>query len=384
MNTFDVIVIGGGIVGASAAYHAARGRARTLLIDSRTPGRATDAGAGIIAPETSGTGIDPVWFPLALQAGVYYPALIAELDAQGAGATGYQVCGELIVAADEDELAAYEQKTRVIFQRQQARGLPTVDDLREIAPIEARELFPPLKTVLKALYFRGGARVDGRMLASALQTAGLQHGLTYQQAHVERLLIERGRVIGIRTQDADLHAGRVILAGGAWSAAFAEQLGCAIPVEPQRGQIAHLHLAQAETGAWPIVEAFHGHYLVCWSEGRVVAGATRETDAGFAVQTTAAGVHEVLGEALRVAPGLSSAALREMRVGLRPRTADHLPVLGNVPQIEGIYLATGHGANGLQLGPFSGRLAAEWALGIDSGVDITPFHITRWSAQPDR
>src|SRR5204862_33746 len=82
------------------------------------------------------------------------------------------------------------------------------------------------------------------------------------------------------------------------------------------------------TSRWPMISAFHHHYLVAWPDSRVVAGATRETGSGFAPHTTVSGVREVLGEALRVAPGLAGAEIREMRVGLRPLTADTLPVLG--------------------------------------------------------
>lgn len=378
-GNYDVIVIGGGVVGASAAYNLSRAGAKTLLVDSRDAGRATDAGAGIITPETSGASLPRAWFPFALEAGAYYPVLIDQLRADEAGDTGYQVCGELIVAADEDELDAYETKKRVLMQRQAERGLPHPDDLSEISPDDAHALFPALKPVLKALYFRKGARVDGRLLAGAMLSAAQKHGLSVQNQRVESLIIQGGRVTGIRVQGGDVYAGKVIIAGGAWSAAFGDQLGCTIRVEPQRGQIIHLRLDGVNTGDWPVIEAFHGHYLVGWPDGRVVAGATREVGSGFTPQVTAAGVHEVLGEALRVAPGLSAASLGEIRVGLRPRTADNLPVMGGVPGIEGVYLATGHGANGLQLGPFSGRLAAEWALGIDSGVDISAFHVSRWN-----
>ena len=83
----------------------------------------------------------------------------------------------------------------------------------------------------------------------------------------------------------------------------------------------------------------------------MVVGATRESGSGFSAQTTAAGVHEVLGEALRVAPGLADATIGEIRVGLRPATPDQLPLLGPVPTVRNAYIAAGHGATGLQLGP---------------------------------
>jgi D-amino-acid dehydrogenase len=100
---------------------------------------------------------------------------------------------------------------------------------------------------------------------------------------------------------------------------------------------------------------------------------------GFSTHITAAGVHEVLSEALRVAPGLAAAEIREIRVGLRPATSDNLPVIGPVPGVDGVYLATGMGATGLHLGPYSGKLAAEWALGKQPETDIAPFGVERFN-----
>ena len=110
----------------------------------------------------------------------------------------------------------------------------------------------------------------------------------------------------------------------------------------------------------------------------MAAGATRETASGYTVTTTAVGVREVLDEALRVAPGLAAAKLLEVRVGLRPYTADRLPVLGQVPGVDGVLVATGHGPTGLQLGPYSGKLMADMALGQTPLVDLTPFSIARF------
>src|ERR1041385_7625504 len=104
----DAIVIGGGIVGASAAYHLLTGGARTLLIDRVDAGRATDAGAGIITAGTGGLGIADAWFEIALKADRYYPELVEQLKAEQAGDTGYAPCGLLRVAVDDDEVKALE------------------------------------------------------------------------------------------------------------------------------------------------------------------------------------------------------------------------------------------------------------------------------------
>jgi len=248
--------------------------------------------------------------------------------------------------------------------------------MSDISPGEARELFPPLAAAQRALYYRKAARVDGRRFTSALLRAAPK-GLVIRQGAVERLEFTQDAITIIIAGGKRYTGRKAIIAGGAWSAALGDQLGVEIPVQPQRGQIIHLKLADTDTSAWPIVEPFRGHYLVCWPDSRVVAGATREL-VGFNTNKTAAGVHEVLSEALRVAPGLAGADIGEIRVGLRPYTADHLPVLGAVPGVEGVYLATGMGATGLHLGPFRGKLAADWALGQASAVDISAFGVGRF------
>ena len=174
-------------------------------------------------------------------------------------------------------------------------------------------------------------------------------------------------------------ADSVALATGAWSQSFAEQIGARIPIQPQRGQIIHLSLPGVETGHWPVVMGFHGHYMVAWPDSRVVVGATRETGAGFAPHTTAAGVREVLDEALRVAPGLAGAEVREIRIGLRPASPDNLPLLGAAPAAHNLYLAAGHGPTGLQLGPYSGKLVADLMLGRAIETDISALDVTRFS-----
>jgi D-amino-acid dehydrogenase len=197
---------------------------------------------------------------------------------------------------------------------------------------------------------------------------------------VERLAREGDAVRGVVVDGESVAAGVVAIAGGAWSEAFGTQLGVTIPVAPQRGQIIHLGLRGTDTSRWPMISAFHHHYLVAWPDSRVVAGATRETGAGFAPHTTAAGVREVLSEALRVAPGLAGAEIREIRVGLRPFTVDTLPVLGPVPGVQGIFLITGHGPTGLTLGPFSAKVVTAQMLGKAPETDLSPFSIARFAS----
>jgi D-amino-acid dehydrogenase len=376
---YDAIVVGGGIVGMSTAYHLLRGGAQTLLIDRADQGRATDAGAGILSPETNSR--DPeAWFNFAVEAVAYYPTLVQALQADEGGDTGYAQCGQMIVAVSEDEQEAFDRAKRLIFSRQTQRGMPSAEDLYEVSPREAQTLFPPLAPVFGAIYYRRAARVDGRLLNQALRRAAERRGLAIRRGGVERLVIQNHAVTGVIVEGETLLAGKVVIAGGAWSQAFGAQLGVEIPVAPQRGQIIHLGLSPTDTSAWPMISAFHGHYMVPWPDHRVVAGATRETGSGFRPYTTAAGIREVLSEALRVAPGLAAADIRDIRVGLRPYSADTMPVLGPVPGVREIVLATGHGPTGLTLGPYSGKVVADVVLGAQPTVDISAFYVTRFAA----
>lgn len=368
----DVIVIGGGIVGASAAYALARCGARVTLVDRGDAGQATAAGAGIISPGTSIRPL-PAFFAIGRPASAFYEPLLAQLAEDSETDTGYEVAGLLHVATSEDEAARLPELARLFEQRRDA-GFAHIGTVTRLTGDEARALFPALGSLPGAIHTSGAARVDGRLLRDALRRAAETRG-----AHIltgeARLDTAGDRVEAVAVGGERLPAGAVVLSGGAWSAALGEALGVALPVVPQRGQILHLEMPGAETDRWPIVVGFHSHYLLTFPPNRVVAGATRESDSGFDVRMTAGGVHEALSEALRVAPGLAGATLREVRIGLRPASPDGLPILGRLPGYANVYAATGHGPSGLQLGPYSGALVASLALGEPppADLDLAPF-----------
>ena len=373
MANYEAIVVGGGGIGMATAYHLVAAGVRTLLIDRGEMGRASDAGAGILSTAPAVDHKDPI-LRFEARAAQHYPELIEALRAEAAGDTGYGVTGSLTIALSEDELAPFGQLRASLehFGELGAGGYA------EITPERAQTLFPPLGPVRGAIHAARGARVDGRLLVAALGRAALARGLTLRTGSVDRLIIRAGAVQGVALGAEVISGGQVVIAAGAWSEAFAAGLGVRIPVAPQRGQIIHLRLAGAETGAWPIVSAFRGHYLVPWPGGRIVVGATRETGAGFRPETTALGILQVLAEALRVAPRLPDASLHEVRVGLRPACADDLPILGPVPGVGNVLLATGHGPVGLQLGPYSGKVIAELVSRGVASTDLSPFALGRF------
>jgi D-amino-acid dehydrogenase len=247
----------------------------------------------------------------------------------------------------------------------------------EISADEARAMVPVLGTIVRALHHPRAARVDGRMMCAALRRGAEQHGVEVRLGSVDE--VRAGASAGVVVDGEELGAEAIVIAGGAWTRRFGKQLGVQLPVGPVRGQIAHLGVADHDTGSWPIVQQVYGHYMVPWADHRVAVGATVE-EAGFAPDVTAGGVNEIMREALRVMPGLAGATLREVRVGLRPTSLDDAPLLGPLPGIANVYVATGHGANGLLLGPISGAVVADQVLGRGPtlDLDLTPFSPARF------
>jgi D-amino-acid dehydrogenase len=263
-----------------------------------------------------------------------------------------------------------------LFVQRREDGMPNLGEIDYISSADARALFPPLREVPRALFISGAARVDGGLLRDALVSGARHHGAEVRTGDA-RLQRDQGRVTGVEVGGERLEADAVVLAAGAWSNQLFEALGFGLPVAPQRGQILHITMPGEDTSRWPILAWFGSQYILAFGPSRVVAGATRETGSGFDVRMTPGGLQEVLNTALRIAPGLAQGTLSEVRIGLRPLSDDGLPFMGYAPGHDNVVVATGHGPSGLQLGPYSGRVAAELALGRKPGVDLTPFAVDR-------
>jgi glycine/D-amino acid oxidase-like deaminating enzyme len=414
----QIVIIGSGVLGASAAFHLARAGETVTVVDAQRDGRATAAGAGIICPWVSGVE-DAAFYRLYAGGGEYYPDLVAALTEAGETDLGYRRSGAMLVSEDPQELAWIERMAR-------QRAVPAMGAITRLSASEARGLFPPLRPGLGGVHVAGGARVDGRRLAVALLRAAERYGATIRHGEAA-LAVEASRIAGVDITAEDAPAGmmpaqhipsgmmpaqhipsglvpaphvfsgrvpsgrvpsgrvpadRVILTAGAWAPRVLHPLGLGLPVEPQRGQIVHLRLEGSETADWPVILPPGSHYIVPFDDGRIVVGATRETGAGFDYRVTASGQAEVLAEALRIAPGLEAATLLETRVGFRPASADGRPLLGWVRGIEGLAVGNGLGAVGLTIGPLAGRLLAELVAGRTTMLDLAPFDPMRHVGSP--
>lgn len=373
----DTAIVGGGLLGWAAAYRLARADQRVLVADALEPGTATNAGAGIIAPGSS-VHLTPAGLDIARAAIDYYPRLLTELAADGETNTGYATVGSLFVARDDDEAARLSEMLARMRSRRET-GIGNIGEITLLTGREAKELFPALSDLPAAIHQTGPARVNGRLIRDSLRAAAEKHGAKIAVGRAT-ILTDGGRAIGVEVAGERIAAGQVLICGGAWSAALGERLGVRLDVYPQRGQIIHLEMRGQDTSGWPIISGFHSHYILTFPTSRVVCGATREHDAGFDPTFTAGGVAEVLGEAFRVAEGLRPATLLEMRVGLRPFSRDEQPILGALPGWENIFVATGHGPSGLQLGPVSAAAVSDLILGVPPRFDLTPFSPARFGS----
>jgi glycine oxidase len=356
-RSFDLVVVGGGVIGLTCAWRAAQRGARVAVVErSRPPAGATRVAAGMLAPVGELAFGEPELLELTMAAAELYPDFVAELEEASGLSTGYRRDGALHVALDRDEAA----ELRRVHELQRSLGLGA----EWLPPRRCREVEPGLTPSCNGgVHAPGEGSVDPRALVDALLAAAEAEGVeVLSETGVEAALREGERIVGVRTERGEeLSAGTTVLAAGAWSGQ-AEWLPEAArpPVRPVKGQILEL---RARDGAVPCqgIVASERVYLVPRPDGRLIVGATVE-EQGFDTAVTAGGVHELLREAYRLLPEVAEMELVEATAGLRPATPDNLPRVGE-SGVDGLLWATGHYRNGILLAPLAASLIVEQLTG---------------------
>lgn len=353
---FDVVVVGGGVIGLSCAWRAAQRGARVAVVERGEPGcGATRVAAGMLAPVGELSFGEPELLELTLAAARLYPQFVTELEAATGEGTGYEELGALHVALDRDEAA----QLRRVHDLQRSLEL----EAEWLPPRRCRELEPGLTPSFHGGVFAPGeAAVDPRALTRVLLAALRAKGAEVLTGiEVIDGVFEDGRLVGVRTRDEELRAETVVLAAGAWSGA-AEWLPepARPPVRPVKGQVLELRRRDGETAAHHIV-ASERVYLVPRPDGRLIVGATSE-EMGFDTAVTAGGIHELLREAYRLLPDVAEMEMVDAIAGLRPGTPSNLPLVAP-GAIDGLILATGHYRNGILLAPLAAQAVADLLCG---------------------
>ena len=358
-QSYDAVIVGGGVIGLACAWRATRRGARVAVVErAQPPAGATRVAAGMLAPVGELAFGEPELLKMNLAAAELYPDFVAELERASGVSTGYRRDGALHVALDRDEAA----ELRRVHELQRSLGLGA----EWLPPRRCRELEPGLTPS-----FNGGVHapeegsIDPRALSAALLAA-----LSFEQgvevltgSGVEAALFDGERIGGVRTEGGEeLRAGAVVLAAGAWSGQ-AQWLPerARPPVRPVKGQILELRAREGVPVCRRIV-ASERVYLVPRPDGRLIAGATVE-EQGFDTAVTAGGVHELLREAYRLLPEVAEMELIEATAGLRPGTPDNLPRIGP-SGVGGLLWATGHYRNGILLAPLAANLLVEQLEGV--------------------
>lgn len=365
-----IIIIGAGILGASTAYHLAKKDVAVTVIDRKDPGQATEAAAGIICPWISQRR-NKAWYALAKNGAAYYETLVEELARDGETKTGYEKIGAISLHTEAKKLEGMVERAT-----KRKVDAPEIGDIRQLTEQETNELFPVLEDAYASVFIGGAARVNGRAMRDALISGAKKHGATFIEGAAE-LVEENARIIGVRVNGEWMAADQVIVTAGAWASKLFEPLGIHLKIGGQKAQIAHLQLENMQTKDWPVVMPPTNQYILTFGEGEVIVGATYEDDKEGDLNVTVGGLHEIFDKAVQAAPGLKEATFKEARVGFRPFTPNFMPVIGGIPNLDGILFANGLGSSGLTVGPFLGAQLAKMAVQEPVEIDLTLYKVNQ-------
>jgi glycine oxidase len=343
---YDAVVIGAGLIGLACAWRA-RGRGLSVLVIDRAgepAAAASGVAAGMLAPVTEADFGEEGPLRVNLAGRDRWPAFAAELEEVSGLPTGYRDSGALVVAADRDDAEALHRLHD--FQRQ--LGLET----EWLTPSRCRRLEPGLSPrIAGGILAPQDGSAEPRATAAALAAVVEEMALGVE---VEAIESDGGRVTGVRTSAGPIECERVVVAAGAWSAAFVP--ADAPPVRPVKGQLLELRVRGGMPEPVERLIRTPRCYLVARSGGRVVLGATVE-EQGFDTAVTADGVFRLLEAAWEVLPEVGELELVRARAGLRPGTPDNAPIVGP-GEPDGLVWATGHWRNGVLLAPLTGEAVA--------------------------
>jgi len=353
VKTWDVIVIGGGIIGLSLSIALHKRGLHVLVVERGEPGReASYAAAGMLAD-------CPLEMPAALQtlaaaSARMYPEFVHELQDESGMNLDLRDQGTLLLTAPEHFLGRTE----------------FVTEHKLLAPLA--EVEPALAPTEASVFYLKERSVDPRALVAAALKAAKHRGIDISSGTtVTDFIFSSGRVAGVITDKTKYPAPCVVNCAGAWSGTFSINR---LPTRPVKGQM--LAVASAQHNLVRHVIRTPDVYLVPRTNGRILIGSTLE-EAGFDKRTDASTIQRLHQAAIRLVPALKEALMLEAWAGLRPGTADDLPILG-ATTTPGYFVATGHFRDGILLTPVTAHVMAQVITGAPPGHDIANFSLLRF------
>jgi glycine/D-amino acid oxidase-like deaminating enzyme len=379
----DVVVVGAGIVGAAVA-RALTGAGLSVIVLDRagSAGGTSAAGEGNLLVSDKGPGPE---LDLALRSRTLWSGLAAELrDELGPAFPDieYEAKGGLVVATTDSGAPALLD----FAAGQRTAGIVATP----VDPSAAAELEPDLtRDLTAAVLYPQDAQVQPAIATEALLASARRRGArVVQGVEVTGGVHRGGRLAGVRTTDGEIHADRVVVAAGPWSAEVSGRLGVTLPVRPRRGtilvttpmprRIRHKVYDADYVGAVGSDDAALQTSSVVESTaaGTVLIGSSRERR-GFDGRLEARVMAGIAAKALVLFPFLADVAVMRAYTGFRPFMPDHLPVIGPDPRLPGLWHATGHEGAGIVLAPGSAELIADLVTGVAPRVPALPFAVDR-------
>lgn len=364
-----VAIIGGGIIGClTACFLKQRGAEPVIVERGRMGQEASWAGAGILCP------IQPWEYPddfshLVGRSLAMYPNLNQILLDETGMSMEWLVSGMLIPEFAGDAVN-HRQAALSWSQRFDWR-------VRELDAAEAMQEEPALNQDI----LQGGvlwpdvAQLRNPRLLHAVHMWMQKLGIHYHEGlEVDAVLQRGGQVSGIHCRNGfELEADAVLLAGGSWSGELAASIGFELPVQPVKGQIV---LVKSEPGHLRHIIKHDDAYFVPRADGRILVGASMEF-VGFERGTTEETLQQLMAALQRMVPGIADAPVEHAWMGFRPGSPDGLPFIGPVPQLPGLWVASGHYRNGVALAPITAKVLSQWLVQGEPGFDMSAFAVNR-------
>ena len=380
MEKFDVVVIGGGVVGTSVAFHLSRlGAKKVLLLERETIGSGTTAqSSGILRTHYSvRENVE-----LAKRSWDVFNDFAAYVD-DAEASCGLVRCGYLISAAAGDKL----DPLRASLAEQEAQGIR----LEVLSRAQASELLPIASFDDAALigFEPDAGFADAYLVATSFARSARRGGVTIREGVcANRLLLDGPRVVGVATSTGNVACATVLSTQNIWTRELAAWVDRAMPVVPERHAVLALECETAPyTFAMPVFKDLASPgMLYCRSYGGrqmlVSEGLVGERLAATDTEQADVPLDYVAAVGEQVAarfPAYEAAGLASSWTGVYDVTPDWNPVLGRLPGIDGLVMGFGFSGHGFKLSPTVGRVLAQEALGLPTDVSLAPYSIERFS-----
>ncbi len=364
-NTPDVLIIGGGIIGLTAAYVLAKAGLRVEVVDQGELGKeASWAGAGIIPPGNPAFASSPIDHLRSFSTS-QFPRFSADLANETGINNGFFHCGGIECLSD-NELDAVE-----LWRQERIQ-------VEEWSPAQLQQSEPSIVAPIDRHIFRlpEFGQVRNPWHLAALIAGCEKRGVTLApNSPAAHWVFAQSEVTGVQMASGEIkQAAKYLVASGAWAEIWLEPLGVRPGVHPVRGQIV---LFRAEKLLFSHVVMVGKRYLVPRPDGRVLVGSTEEPEAGFTKANTEAGVAELIAFATALVPKLKDAEIEKTWSGLRPGSPDGMPFIGPVPHHPNVFAAVGHFRAGVQLSVGTAQILHLILTNQPSPIPIEAFRVDR-------